>query len=344
MLTSHSSLNGKIAMATIALGKLEYVDPKSIWPMEAKDFTPWLADNLGLLGETLGLDLELVKTEASVGAFACDIEARETGSGRRVIIENQLAQTDHGHLGQLITYAAGLDAAVIVWIAPKVREEHREAIDFLNRHTRETLDFFMLALEVISISGSPPAVVFKLAASPNAWAKTTATSANKSASDNTIAYQRFYQGLMDVLREKYKFTNAKAAQPQNWYSFSSGTSGINYNTTFASGNRLRVELYIDVGDLTKNKAIFDILKEQESVLQGAVGEPLAWERLDGRRASRISVVRENTSIAYAAAHEDEVREWLIQRLLKFKAVFGPRLKSAMDHSTADFAKANSVTQ
>ena len=239
---------------TIHLGKLEYVDPKSIWAMEAVDFAAWLAENLALLGETLGLDLELVKTEASVGSFACDIQPRDTGSGRRVIIENQLAQTDHGHLGQLITYAAGLDAAVIVWIAPKVREEHREAIDFLNHHTRKTLDFFVIALEVVRISGSLPAVVFKLAASPNAWAKTTAASASKPVSDNSIAYQKFYQGLMDDLRDKHNFTNARAAQPQNWYSFSSGKPGITYTTTFASGNRLRAELYIDVGDTVEKQS------------------------------------------------------------------------------------------
>ena len=317
-------------MATIPLGKLEYVDPRSIWAMEAADFTPWLADNLALLGQTLGLDLELVKAEASVGSFACDIQALETGSGRRVIIENQLAQTDHGHLGQLITYAAGLDAAVIVWIAPKVRDEHREAIDFLNRHTRETVDFFLIALEIIRISGSLPAVVFKLAASPNAWAKTTAISAGKSISDNSSAYQKFYQGLMDDLREKHNFTNAKAAQPLNWYSFSSGRPGITYTATFASGKRLRAELYVDVGDALRNKIIFDALKADESVIQEAVGEPLVWERLDNRRASRISVVRENTSIADAAAHDGEIRGWLVQRLLKFKDVFGPRLKPALD--------------
>lgn len=313
----------------VTLGKLQSIDPRTLWPMEAKDFTPWLAANLGLLGEALGLDLELVRMEAPVGSFACDIEARDTGSGRRVIIENQLSATDHGHLGQLITYAAGLDAGVIVWIAPEVREEHREAIDFLNRHTRETVDFFMIALEVISISGSPPAVVFRLAASPNAWAKTAAASASKTLTDKTVAYQEFYQGLMDELREKHKFTNAKAAQPQSWYAFSSGTTGISYSTAFASGNRLRVELYVDVGDMVKNKAIFDDLKEQQQQIENEVGEPLVWERLDTRRASRISAVRENTSIAEATANEQEVRDWLVKRLLKFRAVFGPRLKKAL---------------
>lgn len=312
----------------VTLGKLESIDPRKLWPMEAKDFTPWLAANLGMLGEALGLDLELVRMEAPVGSFACDIEARDTGSGRRVIIENQLSATDHGHLGQLITYAAGLDAGVIVWIAPEVREEHREAIDFLNRHTRETVDFFMIALEVISISGSPPAVVFRLAASPNAWAKPIIDD-RKNPTEKTIAYQQFYQGLLDELREKHKFTNARAAQPQSWYSFSSGTSGISYSTAFASGNRLRVELYIDVGDMVKNKTIFDDLKEQQQQIEEEVGEPLTWERLDARRASRISAVRENTSIAEASANEQEVRDWVVKRLLKFRAVFSPRLKKAL---------------
>jgi len=272
----------------VTLGKLESIDPRKLWPMEAKDFTPWLAANLGMLGEALGLDLELVRMEAPVGSFACDIEARDTGSGRRVIIENQLSATDHGHLGQLITYAAGLDAGVIVWIAPEVREEHREAIDFLNRHTRETVDFFMIALEVISISGSPPAVVFRLAASPNAWAKTAAASASKTLTDKTVAYQEFYQGLMDELREKHKFTNAKAAQPQSWYAFSSGTSGISYSTAFASGNRLRVELYIDVGDMVKNKArrqarVSNFGRPREHVHRGGLGERAGGPRL-GRQA------------------------------------------------------------
>ncbi len=265
-----------------------------------------------------------------MGDFACDIQAIDTGSGRRVIIENQLAQTDHGHLGQLITYAAGLDAAVVIWIAPKVREEHREAIDFLNRHTRETLDFFMIAVDVIRISGSPPAVEFKLAASPNAWTKTAAASSDSVVSEVSRAYQKFYQGLMDDLREKYNFTNAKAAQPQNWYSFSSGRPGITYTATFASGDKLRAELYIDVGDTAKNKAIFDALKSNETSVQEELGEPLLWERLDNRRASRISIVRENTSIADAARQEQEIREWLVQRLLKLKSVFGPRIKSATD--------------
>jgi hypothetical protein len=138
------------------LGQLE---PRTLWTREAYDFTPWLADNLSLLGEALGLDLELAQIEPAVGAFNADITARDTGRDRHVIIENQLEPTDHGHLGQLITYAAGLDAAVIAWISPEIREEHRQAIDWLNRHTSEKIEFFAIALEVVRIGDSKPAVI-----------------------------------------------------------------------------------------------------------------------------------------------------------------------------------------
>ncbi len=176
-------------MSGTALGKLEQVDPRLLWTSEPAHFTPWLAS-----------------------------------TGRKVIIENQLEPTDHTHLGQLLTYAAGLDATVIVWISPLVREQHRQAIDFLNRHTSEGLDFFAVGLEVVKIGTSLPAVVFRLAASPNAWAKTVAaTNQPAVTSSRMLAYQEFYQGVIDELRTVHHFTNAKAGQPQSWYSFASGT-------------------------------------------------------------------------------------------------------------------------
>ncbi len=314
-----------------ALGKLEHVPPRTLWESEARDFTPWLAENLALLGEALGLDLELVQTEAAVGSFSCDVEAREQGTGRKVIIENQLEQTDHSHFGQLLTYAAGLDAAVIIWISPEVREEHREAIDWLNRHTRETVDFFAVALEVVRIGQSYPAVVFRLAASPNAWAKTAAAGAARGETSNKMAaYQAFWQQLMDELREKHKFTNAKAAQPQSWYSFSSGVaSGITYGVAFTKGNRLQAEVYVDVGDAIRNKAIFDHLAATKADIETAVGEPLSWERLDAKRACRIAVVRQYTTIEDAPKQGEEMRAWLVSHLLKLKQVFGARLKTAL---------------
>jgi hypothetical protein len=316
-------------MSGTALGKLEQVDPKLLWTSEPAHFTPWLASNLPTLGEALGLELELVKVESSVGPFACDIEARDINTGRKVIIENQLQPTDHTHLGQLLTYAAGLDATVIVWISPLVREQHRQAIDFLNRHTAERLDFFAVGLEVVKIGDSLPAVVFRLVASPNAWAKTVAAT-NQSAvtSSKMLAYQKFFQGVIDELRTVHYFTNAKVGQPQSWYSFASGTKGFVYSASFTAKRQLRAELYIDVGD-DRNKLIFDYFEKMKVQLEQSMGEALCWERLDKKQASRISLVRQNTTIEDAATEGHEMQKWVVDRLLLIKKVFGPDLKAAL---------------
>jgi len=311
----------------ISLGKLEHVDARTIWLSEARDFTPWLAQNLGLLGEALGLDLELVQMEAPVGNYACDIEAKENGSGRRVIIENQLESTDHTHLGQLLTYAAGLDAAVIVWISTGVREEHREAIDFLNRHTREAVDFFAIALELVRIDSSSPAVVFRLAASPNAWAKNAAV--RPEVSNRMNAYRAFFQPLMDELRDRYHFTNARIAQAQSWYAFGSGVTGITYSLSFTAKGELRAELYIDVGDALRNKALFNTLYALRVQIKQQLEESAVWEPLPERRASRVGLVRPNTRIDDAQSSGDAVRAWAVHRLLKLKEVLGPRLRPAL---------------
>lgn len=310
---------------TVYLGKLEHVDPRKLWEKEAGDFTPWLANHLGLLGEALGLDLELIQTEKSVGAFSCDIHAHDTGRDRPVIIENQLEPTDHRHLGQLITYASGLDAAVIIWISPEVREEHREAMDWLNRHTDERIEFFGVALEAIRIDDSKPAVQFRLVAFPNAWSKKAASGTGGEVSEKRLRYQQFFQPVLDELREKHKFTNARAAQPQSWYAFSSGTTGITYNAAFASGERLRAEFYVDVGDATRNKAIFDALFAKKDEIEQKFGATLDWERLDQKRACRISIVRSDTTLDDALA-DASIRSWLIDGLLTMKTVFGPLLK------------------
>jgi hypothetical protein len=315
-------------MSGTALGKLEQVDPRLLWTSAAAHFTPWLASNLSALGEALGLELELVKAGSSVGPFACDIEARDINPGRKVIIENQLEPTEH-HLGQLLTYAAGLDATVIVWISPLVREQHRQAIDFLNRHTAEGLDFFAVGLEVVKIGTSLPAVVFRLVAFPNAWAKTVAaTNQHAVTSSRMLAYQEFYQAVIDELRTTHHFTNAKAGQPQSWYSFASGTKGFLYSASFTAKGQLRVELYIDVGD-ERNKLIFDYFAKMKVQLEQSMGEPLAWERLDNRRACRISAVRPNTTIEDVATQSHEIQKWVIDQLLLVKKVFGPHLKSAL---------------
>jgi hypothetical protein len=157
-------------MSEVVFGRLEPVDPRQAWPDEARNFTPWLADNLDLLSEQLGLALELREKEHPVGRYSLDILAEDVG-GRIVIIENQLAPSDHTHLGQLLTYCAGTDARVVVWVAPTFTDEHVAALEWLNSNTNADVGFFAVSLEVLRIGDSPWAPHFTVVTRPNALIK-----------------------------------------------------------------------------------------------------------------------------------------------------------------------------
>lgn len=160
-------------MASKSFGRLESVELRDYWQREDTHFTPWLArpENITLLGETIGLELEALAQEKAVGPFRADIIAQDARSGAQVLIENQLETTDHGHLGQLLTYACGLDAVYIVWIARTFNEEHRATLDWLNEITGEGFHFFGIEIELWRIGNSPAAPKFNLVSKPNEWTK-----------------------------------------------------------------------------------------------------------------------------------------------------------------------------
>jgi hypothetical protein len=295
---------------------------------EAADFTPWLAENLDALSEALGLDLEFVQREAGVGDFSLDLLAKDLGSGRMVVIENKLNQTDHGHLGQLLTYAGGHDAGVVIWIAGSIREEHRQAIEWLNEKTDTETEFFAVVVEVLQIDDSKPAYNFRPVAFPNDWQKNTRRQAAVAASPREERYRQYFQPLIDELREKHKFTGARRAQPQSWYSFSSGTSGIGFSAVFASHDRARVEVYIGRSSRDENKALYDWLHSRKESIEKSCGFALDWERLDEKSACRISVVRAG-SIDGSADELEKIRQWHIEKLLVLSRAFAPLLKAAM---------------
>ena len=308
------------------LGKLKRLDPRQQWPHEARDFTPWLAQNLGRLGEAIGLELELQQAEYSVGSYSLDILATDLGSGRKVAIENQLEPTDHSHLGQLLTYAAGVDAGIVVWIAREVREEHRDAIDWLNRNQGGP-DFFAVTIELLQIDESRPAVRLRAGAAPHDWSARQASNTSVPVSEKAQRYRDFYQALLDELREVHHFTNARAAQPQNWYSFSAGTSGLSYGVAFGQGGVIRVELYIDVGDGDRNSRIFEALRAQKDQVAERLGE-LEWQALENKRACRIATYLEGT-VDDGDDKLEEYRNWMVSRLLEFRDVFADRLTAAL---------------
>ncbi len=306
-------------------GNIKKINVREIWQHEAQDFTPWLAKNLEKLGESVGMDLEMIEQEASVGSFSLDILAKDLSTGHNVIIENQFGDTDHDHLGKMLTYAAGFDASKVIWISENVRDEHRQTIEWLNQRTDTDTQFFAIEIEVFKIDDSKPAYNFKPVVFPNEWRKSKKQSSSESSSAKGEAYREYFQELIDELREKHSFTKAKVAFPQNWYSFPSGISGISYGTSFAQGGRVRAELYIDLGDSDKNKKLFDWLFEQKQTIESEFGETLNWERLEDRRASRIAIYREGSIDEIEKLKE--IQAWAIQELLKFRKTFSSRLKT-----------------
>lgn len=151
------------------LDHLKKVELRKVWPHEALDFTKWLSSpaNLNMLGEAVGVELELIETESSVGSFNVDIYAQEAGTGRKVIIDNQLEETNHDYLGKVITYAAGKGAQVIIWVVSHARDEHRQAIEWLNEHTDNDFGFFLVEIELWTIGDSKPAPRFNVVEQPN---------------------------------------------------------------------------------------------------------------------------------------------------------------------------------
>lgn len=156
----------------VNLGTLtEISDLREVWSHEAHDFTPWLAKNINILSETIGIDISIEDTEASVGDFNVDIFAVDADTGKKIIIENQLEETDHDHLGKLITYASGKAADLVIWLVRKARPEHRAAIEWLNNHTDEGVGFILCEIKVFRIGNSEPAPKFEIIEQPNDWVK-----------------------------------------------------------------------------------------------------------------------------------------------------------------------------
>jgi len=305
------------------LGTLKRVDPRSVWEHEAQDFTPWLRENIELLAETVGLELDLVETESPVGEFAVDLYAKDLNTGRWVIIENQLAQTDHAHLGQLMTYGAGKEAGVVIWISPKFRDEHREALNWLNEITDESVSFFGIELEVLQIGKSLLAPNLRLVVQPSEWRKIVSPSA---LSPRQRAYLAFFTGWLDKVKAEHPYlTTATKAEPQNWFRFPGGRSGFSMGAAFGRGGIFRVDLIISTGNKVKNKAAFDALYDDRKEIEHDIGQPLVWERLDDIQASSIHCGRDGR-ITDDATHLEELRDWAVELVSTFRKVFEPRVR------------------
>ena len=299
------------------LGTLKKItDLRSIWPHEALNFTPWVAENVDLLADAVGLDITVDETESSVGDFNVDIYASATGTDRKIIIENQLEDTDHDHLGKLITYASGKGADVVIWVVKHAREEHKAAVEWLNNHTDDKIGFFLCEIKLFQIGDSQIAPAFTVVERPNDWTKEI----RKTASANSTQQQRleYWQAFNDYAFTDANFSrifNKRKPTTDHWMDFSIGSSACHIAVSQIQKRKaVDVELYIN-----DDKELFKSLFAHKDEIEKNMEMELEWKELPERKASRILI--EKTVDLDDRATWPEQFDYIMDTCIKMKRAF-----------------------
>ena len=310
------------------LGKLEKIPLREAWKHEALNFTNWLAEdeNLKLLSDEIGIDISFLQTEASVGKFSVDILAEEENTDRKIVIENQLESTDHDHLGKIITYASGFDAEIIIWIVKDVRDEHKQAIDWLNDNTNEKINFFAINIELWRIGNSPFAPKFNIISKPNNWAKALKKSTSNQSQNNTTDLKmlqlEFWTNLNDFFNNNSNI-NTRTPRAQHWYDLTLGV-GSKAHISLVVHNREQycsAEVYIP----NSKELYFELEKNKENI-ESETNLKFEWMELPEKQASRVRVKKTNFNLEDTENWEDEYT-WLLTTVENIKPIFAKYIQS-----------------
>ena len=305
------------------LGKLVKIPLREAWKHEALNFTNWLAkaENLQLLSDEIGIDISLIQTEASVGKFSVDILAEEENTNRKIVIENQLESTDHDHLGKIVTYASGFDAETIIWIVKDVRDEHKQAIDWLNENTNEIIRFFAINIELWQIGDSEFAPKFNIISKPNNWSKalkkSTGSVAQGKVTDLKMLQLEFWTALNEYFNSNGAPVNTRTPRPQHWYDLSLGCGQKAYLSLVVHKREeyCSVEIYIP-----NSSELYAHLKLNQQIIESETGIKFEWMELPQKQASRIIVKKVNFDLhntdSWCGDHK-----WLLETIIKIKPVF-----------------------
>lgn len=305
------------------LGVLEIVPLRKIWAKEP-EFSAWLAepDNIKQLGNELGLDMLCEETEAGVGDFSADILAQEDGGTRKIIIENQYGETDHKHLGQIITYASGRKAEVLIWVVEKARDEHRAAVQWLNENTASEIGVFLVQISVYRIGDSNPAPKFTVLEAPNNWLKTTRRTSSGTVSESGQKRIDWWNSFMDYAMKRDSFSKLfkrKKGSADNWLVLPLGSAKYHISLTAKTNRLLGAEVYIP-----DDKELYHQFFAHKDAIEKELGFQMDWQLLPGKMAARIEVTRTGdfTDLENAA----ENFQWYCEKAEAFRKVFPKYLK------------------
>ncbi len=300
-------------------GVLQEVNVRELWAHEQYDFSNWIAKekNIYMLNDILGLTLVDVNKEVYVGAYRCDIVARDEATNIKVIIENQLETSNHDHLGKIIAYASGLDATVIVWIVKEAREEHKSAIEWLNNNTNKEINFFLLEIHAYKIGDSLPAPKFEVIESPNGFIKNSKERNNLSEL-NKVQSERlnFWNKFNEVVAEQGKPFNIRHYNTNQWYNVAIGTSEACISINLPSKEKfIEINLYI-----YNNKEFFDRLYSVKQEIEKDLGFNLEWQRLDDKIASKIIYKVEGLDFDNNSNYNELMNE-VIDKVIMMRKIF-----------------------
>ncbi len=302
--------------------KIEIVPIRDAFRHEALNFTYWLEQNIDALSERLGLQLTVLEREKSVGSFNVDLFC-EDETGNTVIVENQLETSDHDHLGKLLTYIVNLEAKTAIWVTTDVRPEHLKVVSWLNETTGADTSFYAVKVEAIRIGDSPFAPLFTVLSGPDKQTRDIGEQ-KKELAERHILREEFWTGLLERSKTRTSLAANRSPSRNHWLSVATGRSGINYNYLILKDGA-GVDLYIDVGNQDKNKAIFDQLHAEREAIEREFGEKLDWRRLDHKRASRVVMSYRNRGNLHEKDKWDELQEVMIDMMIRFDKVFRNRI-------------------
>lgn len=301
-------------------GELKEVPMRDIWTHEARKFTPWLERNIGALGKALDLDLSSKQAEAQVGGFSLDLLAT-TGDGDIVAIENQFHRTDHLHLGQLLTYAAGCDAKILIWIVEEARDEHRAAVEWLNRKTGVDTHFYLVAVKIVRIDDSLPAYQFIPVVAPNQWGKEQYRKAAEITPETRKRGQYFYLFTKELVNRGFPFNLSRkfhAATPYRFFDCIDGSSQWWYRHEFENGRA-----YVGISSNAKKKSIatkhIEALDKRKSTIDKKL--QLKW---DGDWYNSVSISRKG-SFDDSEETLAEIRAWAVENIIKLSEAIPPEM-------------------
>ncbi len=308
------------------LGHLEEVkDLRSVWSNEASDFTPWLAkeENIKRLSETLGIDIEVIEQESSVGGFNVDIFAVEEGTDKKIIIENQLEATNHDHLGKLITYASGKKAEILIWLVKEARDEHRSAVEWLNSNLGDEIGVFLCEIKLYKIGDSEPAVKFEIIERPNEWTKVMKK--NEDLKPRHVFRLKYWTALNSYLsNDKVFLSNYKLRKPtkEHWMSWALGTSNCHLEGyTLKQKNELALSVYI-----RNNQEFFDYLYGYKDEIEKKANLSFEWMPMSEHKGSQIKITNRGFNLEDEATWEEQFK-WISETAVKIKKAFSKYIKN-----------------